>query len=525
MENLPTYHCFDAEAVSLDTFRGQRIIVVNPESLTRLADEAFGTINHLFRASHLQQLRQIVEDKQTSHNDRYVALQQLKNAVTAAEGRLPACQDTGTATIYARKGAQIWSGGHDIAALEQGIVQAYHRLNLRYSQLAPLTLFTERNTGTNLPAQIDIEATAGEQYQFLFLAKGGGSANKTLLYQQSKAILNHDALEQFLRQELPKIGTSACPPYHLAIVIGGTSAEATLKMVKLAAARYIDSYLPHSGDESGRPFRDLALEAEVLALTRQLGIGAQFGGRYFAHDVRVVRLPRHGASCPIGIGLSCSADRHLTAYIDRNGIYLEQLERDPARFLPQTPLAESAVIDIDLNQPLADIRAQLSRHPVGTRLSLNGPLIVARDIAHAQLKAQLDSGEPLPDYLKQHPIYYAGPAKSPAGYPSGSFGPTTAGRMDSYIDLFQRHGAALITIAKGNRSLEVTRACHRYGGFYLGSIGGVGAQLSHDSIRAMTPIAFEELGMEAIFKLQVNNFPAFIIIDDKGNDFYATPHP
>ncbi len=521
---MGTYRRLPLEGLSTDSFRDRPVLVVEGGVLEQLATAAFNDLAHLFRPSHLQQLQAILSDPLASDNDRFVALQQLKNAVTAAERVLPACQDTGTALVYGRKGAQIWTIGDDQSALSQGIARSYHDLNLRYSQLVPLTLFEEQNSGTNLPAQIDIEAVSGGRYEFLFMAKGGGSANKTFLYQQTKALLNPKTLHHFLAQELPKIGTSACPPYHLAIVIGGTSAEATLKMVKLAAARYLDATLATSGDSSGRPFRDLAMEAEVLEITRQIGFGAQFGGRHFAHDVRVIRLPRHGASCPVGIGVSCSADRHITAYIDRRGVWLEALETEPARYLPQpSGIAEkSLAVPLNLNQPMAILRAELSRHRVSTRFSLSGSLIVARDIAHARLYELMQQGEPLPSYFKNHPIYYAGPAKTPAGYAAGSFGPTTAGRMDGYMEAFQRQGASLITLAKGNRSPSVTAACHRYGGFYLGSIGGVAAELTQRHIKKMELIAFPELGMEAIYRIEVEEFPAFLIIDDKGNDFYTS---
>lgn len=516
------YRLLSREHVSLGEFEGQPILKIAPEALSLLARTAIREVSHLYRTSHLAQLRAILDDPEASENDRFVALQLLKNANIAAGMSLPGCQDTGTAIVMAKKGQQVWTGGGDAEALSRGIHQSFTEDNLRYSQLAPLSMYEEVNTGTNLPAQIEIEAVDGEAYEFLFITKGGGSANKTFLFQQTKALLNPDSLMAFLREKLPLIGTSACPPYHLAIVIGGTSAEANLKMVKLASARYLDT-LPEAGNRYGQAFRDREMEKQVLQLTRELGIGAQFGGKYFAHDVRIIRLPRHGASCPVGIGVSCSADRNILGRIDRDGIWLEQLEHDPARFLPETPEQDLSAhqVRIDLNRPMEEIRAELSRHPIKTRLLLSGPIIVARDSAHAKLKERLDRGEALPDYFRDHMVYYAGPAKTPQGYASGSFGPTTAGRMDSYVALFQQQGASLVMLAKGNRSRQVTEACRRYGGFYLGSIGGAAAILAEHSIKKVEVIDYPELGMEAVHRIEVEDFPAFIITDDKGHDFFS----
>ena len=514
-----------SDSVYKEHWKSLSIIQINPDTLEELAARAIRDLSHLYRPSHLQQLRDILDDPRASENDRYVALEMLKNAVTSAEMVLPGCQDTGTAIVMAKKGEQIWTGEEDQHLISQGIARSYRELNLRNSQLAPLTMFAEKNTGTNLPAQIDIEAVPGEEYQFLFMTKGGGSANKTQLFQQTPAILNREKLLAFLKEQLINLGTAACPPYHLAIVIGGTSAEMNLKTVKLASARYLDS-LPTEGNAFGQGFRDHELEAEILRISREeIKLGAQFGGRYFAHDVRVIRLPRHGASCPIGLGVSCSADRNILAKINSKGFWIEKLERNPARFLPEPseiPESQAKTVEIDLNQSMAEIRAELSRHPVKTRIMLNGPIIVARDLAHAKLKERLDNGAPLPDYFKEHIIYYAGPARTPDGYASGSFGPTTAGRMDGYVDLFQRHGGSMIMLAKGNRSRQVTDACKLHGGFYLGSIGGAAARLSQDSITKVECIDFEELGMEAIYRIEVKNFPAFIIVDDKGGDFFST---
>jgi fumarate hydratase class I len=485
-----------------------------------LAEQAFVDVAHLLRPSHLKLLTKILEDPQASDNDRYVALEMIKNAVIAADGVFPMCQDTGTAIVIGKKGQQIFTGGGDEQALSRGVFNAYTQNNLRYSQNAPLSMYEEKNTGCNLPAQIDLYATAGDAYKFLFIAKGGGSANKTYLFQETKAVLTPEKLVDFLKAKMKTLGTAACPPYHLAVAVGGTSAEANLKTVKLATAGYLDN-LPVKGSERGHAFRDLQLEDQLLQISRQLGIGAQFGGRYFCHDVRAVRLPRHGASCPIGIGVSCSADRNVTAKITREGIFLEQLETDPAAYLPQPEQTEVPAVRIDLNRPMSEIRAELGKHPVATRLLLTGSIIVARDIAHAKLQQCLDRGEGLPAYVKDHPIYYAGPAKTPPGYPSGSFGPTTAGRMDAYVPAFQQQGASLVMLAKGNRSQLVTDACKKYGGFYLGSIGGPAARLGRDCITSVELIEYPELGMEAIYRITVEDFPAFIIVDDKGNDFFS----
>jgi fumarate hydratase class I len=504
--------------VSTARFEAREVVKIDTAGLTLLAEQAFTDVAHLLRTSHLQQLAAILEDLESSDNDRYVALEMLKNAVIAAEGEYPMCQDTGTAIIMGKKGQQVWTGGGDEAALSEGVFNAYTRHNLRYSQNAPLTMFEEKNTGCNLPAQIELYATAGDHYGFLFIAKGGGSANKTYLFQETRAVLNPDTLVDFLTTKMKILGTAACPPYHLAFVIGGTSAEFNLKTVKLASAGYLDS-LPTAGSETGHGFRDLELEKQLLVRSRELGIGAQFGGKYFCHDIRVVRLPRHGASCPIGIGVSCSADRNIKARITAEGIFLEQLETDPARFLPSVSDDDDAVA-IDLNQPMDEIRAILTRYPVATRLKLSGKIIVGRDIAHAKLKERLDSGQGLPRYLKDHIIYYAGPAKTPAGYASGAFGPTTAGRMDSYVPIFQAQGASFVMLAKGNRSKQVTTSCKRYGGFYLGSIGGPAARLGKECITSVEVLEYPELGMEAIYQITVKDFPAFILVDDKGNDFF-----
>ena len=477
--------------------------------------------SHLLRPAHLKQLASILDDGEASSNDRFVAMELLKNANIAAGGILPMCQDTGTAIIMGKKGENVWTGGTDEAALSAGVAQAYAENNLRYSQLAPLSMFEEQGTGTNLPAQIDISAVGGNSYKFLFMAKGGGSANKTFLHQKTTALLNPASMEEFLRTEIAMLGTAACPPYHLAIVIGGLSAEMNLKTVKLASSHYLDG-LPTAGAAHGQAFRDIEMEAEVLKMTQNLGIGAQFGGKYFCHDVRVIRLPRHGASCPVGIGVSCSADRQILGKITTDGIFLEKLETDPAKYLPEidADAFSGDVVDIDLNRPMDEIRAELSKHPIKTRINLSGSLIVGRDLAHAKIKARLDAGEPMPDYLKNHPVYYAGPAKTPEGYASGSFGPTTAGRMDGYVDQFQAAGGSMVMLAKGNRSKAVTDACKKHGGFYLGSIGGAAAELAQGSIRKVECIEYAELGMEAIWKIEVEDFPAFIIVDDKGNDFF-----
>ncbi|GMV42997.1 MAG: fumarate hydratase class I [Myxococcales bacterium] len=521
-EDDTRYRKLSGDHVTLGTYKGREVLEVAPEGLTLLAREAMRDAAHLLRTGHLEQLAAILKDPEASPNDRFVALDLLKNAVIAAEGVLPSCQDTGTAVVFGKKGQAVWTGGSDEEALSRGIYQTYTETNLRYSQVAPLSMFEEKNTGTNLPAQIDLLATPGDDYRFLFLAKGGGSANKTYLFQETKALLTPESLERFVAEKLQTIGTSACPPYHLALVIGGTSAEATMKVTKLASTKYLD-HLPTTGNEHGRAFRDLETEALVLRLAQQTGIGAQFGGKYFAHDVRVVRLPRHGASCPVGLGVSCSADRNIKGKITRDGIFLEELDREPARFLPGPggTADHDDAVRIDLSRPMAEIRAALSHLPVGTRVMLNGPLVVARDMAHARLKERLDRGEGLPASFLNHPVYYAGPAKTPEGYASGSFGPTTAGRMDSYVDLFQSHGGSMVMLAKGNRSKQVTDACKAHGGFYLGSIGGPAARLAKDCIRKVEVLEYPELGMEAIWRIEVEDFPAFVIVDDKGNDFYA----
>ena len=513
------YRLLSENHVTGANFEGQNVLKISAEGLSYLAEQAFDEMSHLLRPSHLKMLGEIFEDQQSSANDRYVALELLKNAVISAERVFPMCQDTGTAIIIGKKGQRVWTDASDEAALSKGVYNAYTRGNLRYSQNAPLNMYEEKNTGCNLPAQIDLYATGGGEYHFLFIAKGGGSANKTYLYQETKAVLTPQNLLEFMKEKMKTLGTAACPPYHLAFVIGGTSAELNLKTVKLASAKYLDG-LPTQGGEAGFAFRDMELEDQVLNMSRELGIGAQFGGKYFCLDTRVIRLPRHGASCPIGLGVSCSADRNVKAKITRDGIFLEQLETDPARYLPQVELADHQAVPVDLNRPMDQIRQQLSQHPVATPLLLTGNIVVARDIAHAKLKERLDAGHPLPDYFKDHIIYYAGPAKTPAGYPSGSFGPTTAGRMDPYVPIFQAHGGSMIMLAKGNRSNQVTEACKTYGGFYLGSIGGPAARLGKECITNVDLIEYPELGMEAIYMISVRDFPAFIIVDDKGNDFF-----
>jgi fumarate hydratase, class I len=516
------YRHLTADHVTTTRWNGHQILEVEPEGLARIAKEAMDDVAHLLRTSHLAQLKKILDDPEASENDRFVALELLKNASIASARVLPGCQDTGTAIVLGYKGQRVFTEGDDAEALSKGVYQAYAERNLRYSQLAPLTMYTEKNTGTNLPAQIEIYADPGDEYRFLFVAKGGGSANKTYLYQETKALLNPESLLAFVDDKLRSIGTAACPPYHLALVIGGTSAETTLKTVKLASAHALDD-LPTSGNELGRAFRDREMEDEVFKIAVETGIGAQFGGKYFAHDVRVIRLPRHGASCPVGLGVSCSADRQILAKINRDGLFLEQLETNPARFLPDVTHEElgGEVVAIDLTRPMPEILAQLRKHPVATRLSLTGPLVVARDIAHARLKERLDAGGDLPDYFKDHPVYYAGPAKKPDGYASGSFGPTTAGRMDPYVDLFQARGGSMVMLAKGNRSSQVAEACARHGGFYLGSIGGPAARLAEHSIKKVEVVEYPELGMEAIWRIEVEDFPAFTIVDHQGNDFYA----
>jgi fumarate hydratase class I len=502
--------------------RGKSFLEVAPEALTLLTKTAMRDIAHLLRPGHLQQLRNILGDPEASANDRFVALELLKNANIAAGGVLPGCQDTGTAIVMGKKGQYVITPGGDEAAISRGVFETYVETNLRYSQVAPLDMFEEKNTGNNLPAQIELYSTDGDEYHFLFMAKGGGSANKSMLFQETKALLNPKSLVTFLDQKLRSLGTAACPPYHLAVVIGGTSAEQTLKVAKLASARYLDG-MPTSGNQLGRAFRDLEWEQKVVEIARATGIGAQFGGKYFCHDARVIRLPRHGASCPVALAVSCSADRQALGKITRDGVFLEQLELDPAKYLPEPTQAELAgeVVKVDLTMPMSEIRALLSRYPIRTRLSLSGPMIVARDIAHAKLKERLDRGEGLPQYMRDLCVYYAGPAKTPAGYASGSFGPTTGGRMDSYVELFQQHGGSMVMLAKGNRSQQVTDACKKYGGFYLGSIGGEAARLAQDCIKRVEVHEYPELGMEAVWKIEVADFPAFIVVDDKGEDFFA----
>jgi fumarate hydratase class I len=516
------YRLLSREGLSTAQFEGREILKVEPEVLSFLAQQAFRDSAFMLRTSHLRQLAAILDDPEASANDRYVALTLLKNAEIAAQGILPMCQDTGTAAVFARKGEQVWTGANDAEWLSRGVYECFTRENLRYSQVAPLDMWSEANTGTNLPAQIDIQAKPGPDYELLFIAKGGGSANKMLFFQETKALLNPASFARFVAEKLPLLGTSACPPYHLVFVVGGTSAEACMKTLKLASTRYLDS-LPTSGNALGRAFRDTAWEAKVLEIARQTGIGAQFGGKYFALDARVIRLARHGAGCPVGMGVSCSADRNIRARITRDGIFLEKLDADPGRFIPaaERRLKDTAGIPIDLNRPMEEIRAELSRLPVTTRVSLSGPMVVARDGAHAKFKERLDAGKGLPDYLKRYPVYYAGPAKTPKGYVSGSFGPTTAGRMDSYVDLFQSQGASMVMLAKGNRSPAVTASCKKHGGFYLGSVGGPAAIIAKENITKVEPLEYPELGMEAVWKIEVSNFPAFILVDDKGNDFFA----
>jgi fumarate hydratase class I len=516
------YRLLTKDHVSTFEAGGKTFLQVAPEALTLLTREAMRDISHLLRPGHLQQLANILQDPEASSNDRFVALELLKNANIAAGGVLPSCQDTGTAIVMGKKGQYVVTGGGDEAAIARGVFDTYRTSNLRYSQMAPLDMYKEVNTNNNLPAQIELYATDGDAYKFLFMAKGGGSANKSYLFQETKAVLNPQSLLSFLELKIRSLGTAACPPYHLAIVVGGTSAEYALKVAKYASARYLDT-LPTEGNTLGRGFRDVGLEQEVLKLTQRTGIGAQFGGKYFCHDVRVVRLPRHGASCPVAIAVSCSADRQALGKITRDGVFLEQLETDPAKYLPETAETNLSgdVVKIDLNRPMGDIRAELSRYPIKTRLSLSGPMVVARDIAHAKLKERLDRGEGLPQYMKDYMVYYAGPAKTPEGYASGSFGPTTAGRMDAYVDQFQEHGGSYVMLAKGNRSPAVTAACKKHGGFYLGSIGGPAARLAKDCIKKVEVLEYPELGMEAVWKIDVVDFPAFIVVDDKGNDFFA----
>ncbi|NUR58668.1 MAG: fumarate hydratase [Catenulispora sp.] len=516
------YRLLTAEGVSTIEAGGRTFLQVEPEALRLLTETAMHDIAHYLRPGHLQQLRNILDDPEASPNDRFVALDLLKNVNISAGGVLPMCQDTGTAIVMGKRGQNVLTSGGDEAHIARGVYDAYTRLNLRYSQMAPLTMWDEKNTGSNLPAQVELYATDGDAYKFLFMAKGGGSANKSYLYQETKAILNPKAMLKFLEEKIRSLGTAACPPYHLAIVIGGTSAEFALKTAKYASAHYLDT-MPKQGSPTGHGFRDLELEAEVLELTRRIGIGAQFGGKYFCHDVRVIRLPRHGASLPVAMAVSCSADRQALGKITKDGVFLEQLEFEPGHFLPETTddHLDDEVVRLDLSRPMAEIRAELSRYPVKTRLSLTGTLVVARDIAHAKIKERLDAGEPMPQYLKDHPVYYAGPAKTPEGYASGSFGPTTAGRMDSYVAQFQAAGGSMVMLAKGNRSKQVTDACAEFGGFYLGSIGGPAARLAQDCIKKVEVLEYAELGMEAVWRIEVEDFPAFIVVDDKGNDFFA----
>jgi fumarate hydratase class I len=516
------YRLLTTDGIGVESAVGREFLRVEPEVLTQLTAAAMHDIAHLLRPAHLRQLRSILDDPEASPNDKFVAGDLLKNACIAAGGILPMCQDTGTAIVMGKRGGSVLTDGRDEEHIARGVYDAYTKLNLRYSQLAPITMWEERNTGSNLPAQIELYATGGDEYKFLFMAKGGGSANKSYLYQETKAVLSPARMASFLEEKIRSLGTAACPPYHLAIVVGGTSAEYALKTAKYASAKYLDA-LPTSGSMDAHGFRDLELEQQVLEITRAAGIGAQFGGKYFCHDVRVVRLPRHGASCPVAIAVSCSADRQAKAKINGNGVFLEQLETDPAQYLPETDETDldGDVVRIDLSRPMAEIRAELSRYPIRTRVALTGPMVVARDIAHAKINELLDKGEPMPGYLRDHAVYYAGPAKTPEGYASGSFGPTTAGRMDSYVDRFQAAGGSLVMLAKGNRSAAVAASCKEYGGFYLGSIGGAAAKLAQDCITRVEVLEYPELGMEAVWRIEVRDFPAFIVVDDKGNDFFA----
>ena len=520
------YYLLTKEGVSVTEFNGKEILVVSPEALTTLTQQAFYDVSFHMRRAHNEQVAKILNDPESSDNDKYVALAMLRNAEVASKGQLPICQDTGTAIIHGEKGQRVWTDFCDEEALSRGVYNVYTEENLRYSQNAPLTMYDEVNTRCNLPAQIDIEACEGDEYKFLFIAKGGGSANKTYLYQETKALLNPATLVPFLVEKMKSLGTAACPPYHIAFVIGGTSAEKNLHTVKLASTHYYDD-LPTTGDETGRAFRDIELEEQLLKEAHNIGLGAQFGGKYLAHDIRVVRLPRHGASCPVGMGVSCSADRNIKAKINKDGLWIEKLDDQPATLIPEAlrNAGEGEIVRVDLNRPMKEVCAQLSQYPIATRLSLNGTIIVGRDIAHAKLKERIDRGEGLPQYIKDHPIYYAGPAKTPAGMPCGSMGPTTAGRMDSYVDLFQENGGSMIMLAKGNRSQQVTDACQKHGGFYLGSIGGPAAILAQNNIKSIECVEYPELGMEAIWKIEVEDFPAFILVDDKGNDFFKQIKP
>ena len=525
-EDTTEYYLLTKEGVSVGEFEGKPMLKVTPEALTLLSRTAFRDVSFMLRRAHNEQVAKILTDPEASDNDKYVALTFLRNAEVACKGQLPLCQDTGTAIIHGEKGQQVWTGFCDEEALSRGVFDTYTQENLRYSQNAPLTMYDEVNTKCNLPAQIDIEATEGMEYKFLMVTKGGGSANKTYLYQETKALLNPATLVPFLVEKMKSLGTAACPPYHIAFVIGGTSAEKNLLTVKLASTHYYDD-LPTTGDETGRAFRDIELEKQLLDEAHRIGLGAQFGGKYLAHDIRVVRLPRHGASCPVGMGVSCSADRNIKAKINKDGIWIEKLDDQPATLIPEElrNAGEGEIVRVDLNRPMKEVCAQLSQYPIATRLSLNGTIIVGRDIAHAKLKERIDRGEGLPQYIKDHPIYYAGPAKTPAGMPCGSMGPTTAGRMDSYVDLFQENGGSMIMLAKGNRSQQVTDACHKHGGFYLGSIGGPAAILAQNNIKSIECVEYPELGMEAIWKIEVEDFPAFILVDDKGNDFFKQIKP
>lgn len=525
-QDTTEYYLLTKDHVSVQQFNGKDVLVVEPEGLTQLANVAMRDVSFLLRREHNLMVQNILNDPDASENDKYVALTMLRNAEVSSKGVLPFCQDTGTAIVVGKKGQQVWTGGGDEEALSHGIYKAYTEENLRYSQNAPLDMYNEVNTGCNLPAQIDLYATDGEQYKFLFVAKGGGSANKTYLFQETKALLTPERLLNFLVEKMKTLGTAACPPYHIAFVIGGTSAETNLKTVKLASAKYYD-HLPTKGNEYGQSFRDVELEKEVLKAAQESGFGAQFGGKYFAHDIRIIRMSRHGASCPVGMGVSCSADRNIKAKINKEGIWVEKMDDNPGELIPveMRQAGEGPVVKIDLNRPMKEILEELSKYPVSTRLSLNGTIVVGRDIAHAKIKERLDAGLGMPDYLKKHPIYYAGPAKTPKGMPSGSFGPTTAGRMDSYVDLFQENGGSMIMIAKGNRSQQVTDACLKHGGFYLGSIGGPAAILAQNNIKKVECLEYPELGMEAIWKIEVEDFPAFILVDDKGNDFFKQIKP
>lgn len=520
------YYLLTKDHVSVSSCNGREVLVVEPEALTRLSNMAMRDVSFLLRREHNLMVAKILDDPEASDNDKYVALTMLRNAEVASKGVLPFCQDTGTAIIMGKKGQQVWTGGGDEEALSLGVYKTYTEENLRYSQNAPLDMYKEVNTGCNLPAQIDLYAVDGMEYKFLFMAKGGGSANKTYLFQETKALINPSTLVKYLVEKMKTLGTAACPPYHVAFVIGGTSAEVNLKTVKMASAKYYDN-LPTEGNQWGQAFRDVQLEQEVLEAAQESGIGAQFGGKYFAHDIRIIRLPRHGASCPVGMGVSCSADRNIKAKINKDGLWIEKLDDKPSELIPEElrQTGEGNAVKIDLNRPMSEILEELAKYPVSTRLSLNGTIIVGRDIAHAKIKERLDAGEPMPQYLKDHPIYYAGPAKTPQGMPSGSFGPTTAGRMDSYVDLFQQNGGSMIMIAKGNRSQQVTDACKAHGGFYLGSIGGPAAILAQNNIKKVECLEYPELGMEAIWKIEVENFPAFILVDNKGNDFFKQIKP